>query len=160
MKTLIKLALVAFLSGLFIPQAAAQQVKYKCMLQLTNYEGLEAYVIVSLVDAKGNYEKTLYVMGPDKQWYNGFKEWNSKLAKKKENLNGITGASVAAGDRSIATFALDASKMNKGYTLRFETAVEDNNYYVEDVVIALTTEEISKKTEGKGFIRYVKLNKL
>ena len=80
--------------------------------------------------------------------------------EKKENLNGITGASVAAGDRSIATFALDASKMNKGYTLRFETAVEDNNYYVEDVVIALTTEEITKKTEGKGFIRYVKLNKL
>ena len=74
MKTLIKLALVAFLSGLFMPQAAAQQVKYKCMLQLTNYEGLEAYVIVSLVNAKGNYEKTLYVIGPDKKWYNGIIE--------------------------------------------------------------------------------------
>ena len=160
MNKIIKLVLVGLFGLLFIPQAIAQQSKYKCMLQMTNYEGLEAYVVVSLIDPKGNYEKTLYVMGPDKQWYNGFKEWNKTLAKKKENLNGITGASIAAGDRSITTFSIDESKLNKGYKLRFESAVEDNKYYVGDVEIALTTADITKKKEGKGFIRYVKLNKL
>lgn len=160
MNKILKTLIIGCFSLLFTPQVSAQQAKYKCMLQMTNYDGLEAYVVVSLIDPKGNYEKTLYIMGPDKQWYNGFKEWNAKLAKKKENLNGITGASVAAGDRSITTFSIDESKLNKGYKLRFETAVEDNMYHAQDVEIPLTTDDISKKTEGKGYIRYVKLNKV
>ncbi len=147
-----------FLIGLSV-QVSAQSAKYKCMLQMTNYKGLEAYVVVSLVNAKGQYEKTLYMMGPDKQWYNGFKEWDKFNKKKKEKLNGITGASVAAGDRSITTFAIDESKMNKGYKLRFESAVEDGKYFVTDVEIPLTTIGITQKVEGTGYIRYVKLNK-
>ena len=50
--------------------------------------------------------------------------------------------------------------MNKGYKLRFETAVEDDMYNLKDVEIPLTTEGILTKTEGKGYIRYVKLNKV
>lgn len=159
MKTLFKLSVVALFS-LFSVQVSAQQAKYKCMLQMTSYQGLEAYVVVSLIDAKGNYEKTLYMMGPDKQWYNGFKEWDKSLGKKKENLSGITGASIASGDRSITTFTIDESKMNKGYKLRFESAVEDKLYHVVDVEIPLTTEAVTQKVEGKGYIRYVKLNKV
>ena len=98
-------------------------------------------------------------MGPDKQWYNGFKEWDKQLGKKKEKLNGITGASVAAGDRTSATFNLDESKMNKGYKLRFESAVEDAKYFVNDLEIPLTTDAVTLKTEGKGYIRFVKLSK-
>ena len=160
MKNTVKIIFVGLL-GLFLNfQTSAQEVKYKCMLQMSNYDGLEAYVVVSLIDAKGNHEKTLYIMGPDKQWYNGFKQWNSKLGKKKENLNAVTGASIAAGDRSITTFAIDESKMNKGYKLRFETAVEDGKNHTQDVEIPLTTDGITIKTEGKGYIRYVKLNKV
>ena len=160
MNKLIKLAVIGLFSLLFSPQIVAQQAKYKCMLQLTNYDGLEAYVVVSLIDPQGNYEKTLYMMGQDKQWYNGFKEWNKKLGKKKENLNGMTGASIAAGDRSITTFTIDESKLNKGYKLRFESAVEDGKNHAQDVELAMTTEGITTKTEGKGYIRYVKLNKV
>ena len=160
MKNNLKLWMVGLLVLLVNLNVSAQEAKYKCMLQMTNYDGLEAYVIVSLIDAQGNYEKTLYVMGPDKQWYNGVKEWNKKLGKQKENLSAMTGASIAAGNRSITTFSLDESKMNKGYKLRFETAVEDDMYNLKDVEIPLTTEGILTKTEGKGYIRYVKLNKV
>lgn len=159
MNSIIKLALTGFAILLLSAQLQAQTSKYKCMLQMTNYTGLEAYVVVSLIDAKGQYEKTLYIMGPDKQWYNGFKEWNKYLSKKNENLSAVTGASIAAGDRSITTFSIDESKMNKGYTLRFESSVEDQNYHVTDVEIPLTTEGITLKKEGKGYIRYVKLIK-
>lgn len=145
---------------IFAFSATAQESKYRCMVQLTNYKGLEAYVVVSLINPQGKYEKTLYMMGPDKQWYNGFKEWDKSLGKKKENLSTITGASVAAGDRSMATFSIDESKMNKGYKLRFETSVEDQDYHVSDVEIPLTTAEITVRKEGKGYIRYVKLNKM
>lgn len=159
MKFLVKLALTACLVIVSTTQAFAQNAKYKCMLQLTNYKGLEAYVVVSLIAPNGKYEKTLYMMGPDKQWYNGFKEWDKQLGKKKEKLNGITGASIAAGDRSSATFTIDESKMNKGYKLRFESAVEDAKYYVADVEIPLTTADLTVKKEGTGYIRFVKLSK-
>lgn len=160
MKKIVKLLLVGIVALAFSTQVKAQEAKYKCMLQMSNYGGLEAYIVVSLIDAKGNYEKTLYVMGPDKQWYNGFKEWHAKMDKKKERLNAITGASVAAGDRSVTTFSIDESKMNKGYKLRFETSVEDGKYYTQDVEIPLTTADITKKIDGKGYLRYVKLTKV
>ncbi|RYF78608.1 MAG: DUF2271 domain-containing protein, partial [Cytophagaceae bacterium] len=43
--------------------------QYKCMVQMTNYMGEKAYVVVSLINSKGAYEKTLYVLGSDKKWY-------------------------------------------------------------------------------------------
>lgn len=141
-------------------QTFAQATKYKGMLQMTNYNGLEAYVVVSLVDAKGNAEKTLCMMGPDKKWYNGFKDWFAKLSKKKENLNAITGASIAGGDRATFTFTIDEAKINKGYKIRFESSVEDQKNYINDLEIPFTTEAVTKKTDGTGYIRYVKLSKV
>ena len=49
--------------------------------------------------------------------------------------------------------------MNKGYKLRFESAVEDAKYFVNDLEIPLTTDAVTLKTEGKGYIRFVKLSK-
>ncbi|KYP14107.1 DUF2271 domain-containing protein [Flavihumibacter sp. CACIAM 22H1] len=152
--------LLSLFALLILEGAIAQEARYKCLLQTTNYKGLEAYIVVSLINPAGQYEKTLYIMGPDKQWYNGFKEWNKQLSKKKENLSAITGASVAAGDRSSTSFVLDEAKLNKGYKLRFETAVEDQDYHVTDVEIPMTTEALTLKTEGKGYIRFVKLSKV
>nr|WP_297309600.1 DUF2271 domain-containing protein [uncultured Flavobacterium sp.] len=160
MKPFIKKSLLLFCLSFFSIQAFAQTSKYKGMLQMTNYNGLEAYVVVSLVDSKGNPEKTLYMMGPDKKWYNGFKEWFAKLSNKKENLNAITGASIAGGDRSTFTFTIDETKINKGYKIRFESAVEDQKNYTNDLEIPFTTEDITKKTDGTGYIRYVKLSKV
>ena len=130
------------------------------MLQMSNYMGEGAYVVVSLINSKGDYEKTLYVMGDDKKWYNTLKEWHKFHSKKPSNISAKTGASVTGGDRSITTIEIENSKINKGYKLRFETAVEDQKYYVNDIEIPLTTEGLAAKTEGKGYIRYVRLNKI
>lgn len=160
MKLLSKIVFTILFLAFGASEVLAQNSKYKCMLQMTNYKGLEAYVVVSLIDAKGKYEKTLYMMGPDKKWYNGFKVWDKQLGKKKENLNGITGASVAAGDRNSVVLTIDEAKLNKGYKIRFESAVEEKEYYTTDVEIPLTTEALTQKAEGKGYIRFVKLSKV
>lgn len=160
MKSILKISLTASLICLLSFQASAQTSKYKCMLQMSNYVGEGAYVVVSLINAKGGYEKTLYVMGDDKKWYKTIKEWNKFYSKKQENISAKTGASVTGGDRSITTIEIEDSKINKGYKLRFETSVEDQKYYVNDIEIPLTTEGIAAKTEGKGYIRYVRLNKI
>lgn len=123
---------------------------------MTNYTGDGAYIVISLVDSKGAYEKTLYVLGPDKKWYNTLKEWHKFNAKKPANISAITGASVTGGDRSVNVIEIETAKINKGYTLRFETAVEDKNYNVKDLEVPLTTEGLAAKSEGTGYIRYAR----
>jgi hypothetical protein len=160
MKSILKIVLTSAFICLLSSQATAQSSKYKCMLQMSNYMGEGAYVVVSLVNSKGDYEKTLYVMGDDKKWYKTLKEWHKFHSKKPENISAKTGASVTGGDRSITTIEIEDAKINKGYKLRFESSVEDNKYYVSDAEIPLTTEGLTAKTEGKGYIRYVRLNKI
>lgn len=159
MKKYIKYTVLVLVLGLFANQATAQTSKYKCMLQMSNYVGEGAYIVVSLINPKGQYEKTLYVMGDDKKWYKDIKEWY-KFYNKKKKVDAKTGASVAGGDRSVTVLEIDDSKLNIGYKIRFESAVENQKYHVTDVEIPLTTEGLAEKTEGKGYIRFVKLSKM
>lgn len=138
--------------------SSAQTTKYKCMIQMTNYMGEGAYIVVSIVDAKGGYDKTLYVLGSDKKWYKTLKEWNKAYLKKPSNISAITGASAAGGDRSVVELDIETSKLNSNYKLRFESAVEDKPYYVKDLEIPLTTAGLSAKSEGTGYIRYVRFS--
>lgn len=131
--------------------------KYKCMIQLTNYTGEGAYVVVSLINPNGEYEKTLYVQGDDDEWYFDITEWWKFQGKVRANIDAVTGATVSGGQRTISILDIEDSKLNKGYKLRFETAVEDQEYYTSDVEFELTTENVKAKHEGKGFIRYVRL---
>jgi hypothetical protein len=153
------LALALTLAGSstsFAQQAGTSQ--YKCMIQMTNYMGEKAYIAVSLMNGKGAYEKTLYVLGSDKKWYPDVKGWYKALGKKTTNISAISGASVAGGDRSVIVLELDNSKLNKDYKLRFESAVEDKEDHTKDIEIPLTTEALSAKNEGTGFIRYVRFS--
>ena len=155
-KRLILLSFFTLLTSL----SFAQSSKYKCMVQMNSYEGEAAYIIISLINPSGAYEKTLSVLGTDKQWYNTIKEWYKFQAKTKEKLSAVTGASVGGGDRAMRTIEIEDAKLNKGYKLRFESAVEEQKYHVSDVEIPLTTAAITEKATGKGYIRLVKLNKV
>jgi|SRR5688572_22000580 len=149
------LVVVAVCTSLIV---SAQTAKYKCMVQMTNYVGEKAYIVISLIDPKGTYEKTLSVMGTDKEWYPDLKEWHKAYKKKPANISAVTGASVAGGDRSVVTLDLETAKINKGYTLRFESAVEDKEYHVKDLEVPLTTEGLSSKKDGTNYIRYVRFS--
>ena len=150
------LVLLVVTAPLLLPAQKAATGKYKCMVQMTNYMGEGAYIVVSLINSKGAYEKTLYVMGDDKQWYKTLKEWHKFYASRPANISAVTGASVAGGDRSVTVLEIESGKINNGYSLRFETAVEDKEYYVKDLEVPLTTEGLSGKTDGTGYIRYVR----
>ena len=160
MKSILKIAFTTTLICLLSFQGIAQNSKYKCMLQMSNYVGEGAYIVVSLINPKGEYEKTLYVMGDDKKWYKSLKEWHKFYSKKPTDISATTGASVTGGDRSTTVFEIENSKINKGYKLRFESSVEDQKYYVTDLELPLTTEALADKTDGKGYIRYVRFGKI
>ncbi len=159
MKNLFKISILA---GLFIAFAVSvkAQTKYKCMVQMNAYNGEEAYIVVSLIGPKGDYQKTLYMMGKEKKWYNTLKEWFKSTAKKGNKIDGKTGASVAGGDRAMAVLEIDDKLLDKNYKLRFESAVEDQKYVVDDVEVPLTASSLADKTEGKGYIKYVRFSKV
>ncbi|MDI9879431.1 DUF2271 domain-containing protein [Flectobacillus longus] len=155
----LKLAVIALIVSLGVSNTAqAQTTKYKCMIQMTNYMGEGAYMVVSIVDAKGAYDKTLYVLGSDKKWYKDLKEWHKAFSKKPSNLSAITGASVTGGDRSVVVLEIENAKLNSNYKIRFESAVEDKPYYVKDLEVPLTTDGLAAKSEGTGYIRYVRFS--
>lgn len=135
----------------------AQNIKkYKCMIQMTNYMGEGAYIVASIVDNSGNYVQTLYVLGSDKKWYPDIKEWYKSYKKKPTDISAVTGASVSGGDRAVKIFEIDEKYIDKDYKLKFESAIENNVYRPEDVFIPLTSANLSGKTDGSGYIRYVR----
>lgn len=126
------------------------------MIQMTNYMGEGAYIIISVVDKDGKYVKTLYVLGADKKWYPDLKEWHKFYKKSPTNISATTGASVSGGDRAVKVIEIDENLIDKNYLIRFESAVENNLYYLKDLEIPLTTVNLSAKNEGTGYIRYVR----
>lgn len=135
-----------------------ETANYKCMIQLTNYTGEGAYIVVSLVNQDGAYEDTLYVQGDDKEWYRDITEWwKNVYGIRRPELDAITGATVSGGERSMTVLKIPTDKIDAGYKIRFESAVEDQEYHKDDLEFDLTTENLKAKKEGKGFIRYVRM---
>jgi hypothetical protein len=129
----------------------------KCMIQMINYTGEGAYIIISLINPKGDYEETLYVQGKDSEWYSEIPEWWKFYGKRRLEIDAISGATISGGGRTISVLKIPSDKIDVGYSIRFETAVEDQEYYTDDVQFKLTSESVKSKVEGKGFIRYVRM---
>ncbi|GFD76082.1 DUF2271 domain-containing protein [Tenacibaculum mesophilum] len=130
---------------------------YKCMIQMKNYTGEGAYIAISLLNPNGKYEQTLYVQGDDEEWYSDITEWWKFQGKVRTDIDAITGATISGGNRAITVLKIDNDKIDKGYKIRFESAVEDQEYYKDDVEFELTTNNLKGKFEGNGFIRYIRL---
>lgn len=157
-KTAALATIALFISTAFV----AQTTKYKVMLQMQNYTGKNAYVIISLINPKGGYDKTLSVLGDDNEWYNTLKAWDKFRKVKKEKLNGITGASVAGGARATRVIEFETAKLDKGYKIRFESAVETQKYHTKDAEIALSSAALDNRegVKGNGYIRNVRFIKV
>tara|TARA_B100000809_G_scaffold265832_1_gene325958 strand:- start:9638 stop:10132 length:495 start_codon:yes stop_codon:yes gene_type:complete len=139
-------------------QTAKDKAVYKCMIQMKNHSGQGAYIVVSLLDNESRYIETLYIQGNDDEWYSEITEWWKFQGKYRANVDAISGATVGAGQRSIHSFTIDTSFFDKGYKIRFETAVEDKEYFSNDIEIELSSVDVLQgKIEGKGYIRYIRL---
>lgn len=134
-----------------------ERTSYKCMIQMNDYTGEGAYIIISLLNPEGKYEKTLYVHGDDDEWYSDITAWWTFHGKVRTDIDAITGATIHGSGKAITIIQIDNNKVDKGYKIRFESAVEDQEYYKNDVEFELTSKTINSKTEGHGFIDYVRM---
>lgn len=149
--------ILVFTTVLLTAFSSVEKVPVKCMIQMINYTGEGAYVIISLIDPEGAYEETLYVQGKDNEWYSEISEWWKFYGKRRLDIDAIAGETIAGGERTISIIKIPSEKIDQGYSIRFETSVEDQEYYTDDVQFSLTSESIKSKVEGKGFIRYVRM---
>lgn len=133
--------------------------KYKCMLQLINYSGEGAYIVVSIIDQKNDYKKTLKVIGDDDEWYPDISKWYPYYLKNPKEMDGITGATISGGERTIFSFDIDEKYFDGNHNLRFETAVEDQKYEFDDLNLNLKKTSITGQHSGSAYIRYVKIIK-
>ncbi|CAI8174569.1 MAG: Uncharacterised protein [Polaribacter sp. SA4-10] len=157
MKIIFTSILLSLAAVLFSFKNYTEKSPYKCMIQMKNYSGEGAYVVISLINPKDEYEETLFVQGKDDEWYFDIPKWWRYQGKKRDNIDAITGATISGGERSVCVIEIDHTKLDKGYKVRFESAVEDRKYYKDDVEFELTLENLSSKIEGRGFIRYVRM---
>ncbi len=161
MKTLLMLLFGAFL--VVVQEDGTQELnldeqsEFKYMIQMINYAGEKAYIIVSLVNPQGEYESTLAVLGDDDEWYKDMKTWWSFASESDQQIDGITSASIGNGDRRIGLIKVNNQMIESGYKLRFESAVEDQDYFSVDVEVPLNSVEGPFKKEGIGWIRYIRL---
>ena len=159
MKTIFKIVPLVLLTAFTLLSftSLSEKTKVKCMIQLKNYTGEGAYLVISLLSPDGAYEETLYVQGKDSEWYSEIPEWWKFYGKRRADIDAISGATISGGERTITVLQIPSDKVDKGYVLRFETSVEDQEYYKDDLEVELTSENLKSKIEGKGFIRYARL---
>jgi hypothetical protein len=134
--------------------------QFKCLIQLSNYDGEGAYVVVSLLDSHGDYQKTLYVFGKEKRWYDDIPSWWQFFSNSGEKLDAISGASISPGSRKVISLSFSEEELNSGYILRFESAVENKKYQEQDMQMELNASNVGNTQSGVGYIRYVKLIKV
>lgn len=157
---IILLLAIAMLTQAHSPQSATAHmppVNYKCLIQMMNYTGERAYVVVSLIGPNGEYVKTLYMQGDDKEWFADLKNWWQFSSGINENIDAITGATIGNGQRNIISLSFDPSEIDSGYTIRFESAVENQEYFAIDAEVPLQSETIKNKVDGKGYIRHIRM---
>ncbi|MCT4609638.1 MAG: DUF2271 domain-containing protein [Pelagimonas sp.] len=146
-------ASVLALTSTAVPAFADQSV---VLVQLNEYNGPEAYFHLYLVNPKGKFDRTLWVSGPDKIWWPDSKRWFGYHSRARENVDAVTGASTAAGARSVMHVEIDKSLVDAGYKLRVETSVENADNVQEDVEVDLTTDNQREKFPGTGYVRYIR----
>ena len=127
---------------------------------MKNYSGEGAYIVISVINPEGNYDETIYVQGDDPEWYYEITSWWKFYGKKRSNIDAISGETLAGGERSMKVISIDKTKFNAGYKLRFESAVESDDYFEKDIEFELVESNFETKHNGKGFIRYIRFVEL
>jgi hypothetical protein len=140
--------------GLLPHVATAEEATF--LVQLNDYEGEGAYFSLYLIDPSDRYVRTLWVSGDDAEWYEDMPRWWKYVGRAPQELDAITGASTAAGDRAVVRVELESEILDAGYSVRVETGVEDLENHPVDVQAPLETAQQGERIEGTGYVRYLR----
>jgi hypothetical protein len=145
--TLIALSLCSF----------SQARQLTVQVQIKNYEGESSYSALYLVNPSGRYEQTLWVSGTEEKYYEeGLGRWWKYLSRKPQPIDGVTGASTAAGDRYLVKVEVPDTVFSEGYSLRVETSVEDQENHSVDIEVPISPDTENQKLPGQGWVSFLR----
>jgi hypothetical protein len=121
--------------------------------QLKNYRGDGAYLALYLVDANGQYQRTLWLAGKKSKYYKHLADWARGSGLRSSEYDGVTGASVLSGKTLNITVDIADEMIDAGYEVRVDTAVEDMRDNRADVSAALTSDGVGKSFPGRGYVQ-------
>src|SRR5690554_3509608 len=119
-----KLTLTLALAATMALPAIAQAHEVTFTTVLKNYNGEGAYAALYLVDAKGVYQRTLWVAGKKSKYYKHLPDWARGSGLRKSEYDGLTGASVLSKGSLVVTAEIADELFDAGYEVRIDTAVE------------------------------------
>lgn len=154
---MVRFAQVLTLISGFALTSTAYAKPVDVMVQLTNYEGEKAYLVLYLVTPEGRYDRTLWVSGPDTKYHPDLTRWWRYLSRQPQDIDVITGASTGNGDRLVVHLDLEDTVLNTGYAIRVETSVEDQATISEDAEVELVDANNGERVPGTGYVRFVRL---
>lgn len=121
--------------------------------QLKSYGGNGAYLAFYVTDAKGQYQKTLWVSGKKAKYYKNLRDWARASGLKSSEFDGISGASVGSGRTLKVTVDLADALIDAGYEIRVDSAVEDGRDNPAEVRVPLTSTGAGQPVAGRGYIQ-------
>lgn len=121
--------------------------------EMASYRGEGAYLALYLVDAHGQYQRTLWVAGRKVKYYKHLGSWARGSGLRRTEYDGMTGASLSGGKVLVTRVELDDALIDAGYRIQIDTAVEDKVDVQADVVAPLTTDGMGKPVGGKKYIQ-------
>lgn len=148
-----KAVMTGFMAAAVIP-GISYAAEGTFLVQMNDYDGENAYFAMYLVDPDGRYVRTLWVSGDEKRWYQDQPRWWKYYGRAPQDLDAITGASTAPGDRNVIRIHLDDDILDAGYKVRVDTSVEDQNNFPTDIETDLDSKHQGEKIPGTGYIRY------
>ncbi len=90
--------------------------------------------------------------GGKSKYYEHMRDWYRATAGNPQEINGITGASVGAGQSLTVSLNLNEALFDAGYRLHIDAAVEDMRESPSEIVVPLTREGIGQATRGRRYI--------
>lgn len=121
-------------------------------VNLSEYGGRGAYLALYVTDASGAYAGSLWMAGGKSKYYKHLSDWARLTGGNVAEVDGITGASVGAGQSLELTMDLADALFDAGYTLHVDAAVEDMRDSPSEVALPLTAEGAGQPVAGRRYV--------
>jgi hypothetical protein len=120
--------------------------------QLSSYGGDGAYLAIYLTDRSGKYHSTLWLAAPKAKYWRHLSDWY-RATGGTAKVDGISGASVGAGQTLRVTVELADALLDAGYQIRIDTAVEKMKDNPAELAVPLTATGTAKAIAGRGYVK-------
>lgn len=121
--------------------------------QIASYQGPNAYFAVYVTKPDGTYDSTLWVAGQNGRYYRHLRNWVRGISAAGGNVDGISGASVGAGQTLKVNATIADALIDAGYQIHVDSAVENGGEYADNIVLPLTQANSGVPITGDGYVK-------